>query len=159
MSNGTRQYVSFELDRGLYGFDIQTVKEVNPTTQITLVPRSLPHVRGLVNIRGQVVLVIDIAVLLGRGLRPVTGSSQVVILKTSQEIRRVRALARDLSPERFPDKPVGFLVDRIGDVVTVEEGRLEATPPHLGECEAKYVQGVMHLEDRLMVVLNAVEML
>jgi purine-binding chemotaxis protein CheW len=159
VSDGTRQYVSFELDGGLYGFDIQTVKEVNPSTHVTFVPRSPPHIRGLVNIRGQVVLVIDIAVLLGRGLRPITSSSQVVILKTCQEIRRVRSLAKDLSPERFPDKPVGFLVDRIGDVVAVEEGRLQATPPHLDEGEAKYVQGVVHLDNRLLVVLNAVEML
>lgn len=158
MIDGTRQYVSFELDRGLYGFDIQTVKEVNPSTDITFVPRSPQHIRGLVNIRGQVVLVIDIAVLLGRELRPITASSQVVILKTAQEIRRVRALAKELSPERFPDKPVGFLVDRIGDVITVDAGRLETPPPHLGDGEARYVQGVVHLEDRLLVVLNAVEM-
>jgi purine-binding chemotaxis protein CheW len=156
--NGSRQYVSFELDRGLYGFDIQTVKEVNPSTHITFVPRSPQHIRGLVNIRGQVVLVIDIAVLLDRGLRPITASSQVVILKTAQEIRRVRSLAKELSPEQFPDKPVGFLVDRIGDVITVDDGRLEAPPPHLRDGEARYVQGVVHVEDRLLVVLNAVEM-
>jgi purine-binding chemotaxis protein CheW len=159
VSDGIRQYVSFELDRGLYGFDIQTVKEVNPSTDITFVPRSPPHIRGLVNIRGQVVLVVDISVLLGRGVRPITSSSQVVILKTSQEIRRVRSLAADLSPERFPDKPVGFLVDRIGDVIAVQEGRVQSTPPHLDEAEAKYVQGVVYLDDRLLVILNAVEML
>jgi purine-binding chemotaxis protein CheW len=159
VSNGTRQYVTFELDRGLYGFDIQAVKEVNPSTQITFVPRSPQHIRGLINIRGQVVMVVDIAVLLGRGLRPVTSFSQVVILKTAQEIRRVRSLAKDLSPVRFPDKPVGFLVDRIGDVITVEDGGLLQTPPHLNDCETKYVQGVVQLPDQLLVVLNAVEML
>ena len=159
MIDGTRQYVTFELDRGLYGFDIQAVKEVNPSTQVTFVPRSPQHIRGLINIRGQVVLVVDIAVLLGRGPRPITSLSQVVILKTAQEIRRVRSLAKDLTPARFPDKPVGFLVDRIGDVLTVEEGGLLATPPHLNDCETKYVQGVVQLPDRLLVVLNAVEML
>lgn len=159
MSNEVRQYVTFQLDGGLYGFDIQAVKEVNPSTQITFVPRSAQHIRGLINIRGQVVLVVDIAVLLGRAPRPITGQSQVVILKTAQEIRRVRSLAKDLAPARFPDKPVGFLVDRIGDVLTVEAGGLLAPPPHLNDWEAKFVQGVIQLPDRLLVVLNAVEML
>lgn len=159
MSNASLRYVSFELAGNLYGFEIQIVKEVNPHTGITPVPRSAPHIRGLVNIRGQVVLVIDIAVLFGRPPRPVTVTSQVVILKTASEIKRLRRVNMNVSPERFGDKPVGFLVDRIGDVVTLEAERLEPAPSHLAECDARYVQGVVHLEDRLLVILNPAEML
>ena len=159
MSDSLLHYVSFELERRLYGFDIQIVKEVNPHTVITPVPRSAPHLRGLVNIRGQVILVIDIAVLLGHPSRPVTATSQVVILKTGPEIKRLRRAGKHLLSDRFGDKPVGFLVDRIGDVMTVAEDRLGAAPPHLTECDARYVQGVVHLEDRLLVILNAAEML
>ena len=155
MTDGLLKYVSFELDRHLYGFDIQIVKEVNPSTQITPVPRSAPHIRGLVNIRGQVVLVIDIAVLFGHGSRPISASSQIVILKTGAEIKRLRLAGPHLRSEQYGDKPVGFLVDRIGDVIQVEA----ATPPHLAEGDARYVRGVVHLDNRLLVVLNAAEML
>jgi len=159
LSNGTRQYVSFDLDGRLYGLDIRIVKEVNPNTVIALVPRSPEHIRGLVNIRGQVVLVIDVAVVFGKAARPVTDTSQIIIFKTAQEIRQVRNIDDSLALARFGDKPVGFLVDGIGDVVTVTESNIAPPPPHLTECNARYVEGVVQLEERLLVILNATNML
>lgn len=159
MSNGTRQYVSFELDGRLFGLDIRIVKEVNPNTRIAHVPRSPAHIRGLVNIRGQVVLVVDVSVVFGRGARPITESSQIVILKTTQEIQANRNLDGSVSPGWFSDKPLGFLVDRIGDVLTVERGELSPPPPHLEEAISRFVEGVVGVDDRLLVVLNAAEML
>ncbi len=159
MNSGTRQYVSFELDGRLFGLDIRIVKEVNRNTQITSVPRSPEHIRGLVNIRGQVVLVIDVAVVLGQPPRPITELSQVVILKTAQEIQTNRNLDGIVSAALFSDKPVGFLVDRVGDVVTVERGELSPPPPHLEEANARFVEGVLRLEGQLLVVLSAAEML
>ncbi|OGV71984.1 MAG: hypothetical protein A3K19_22180 [Lentisphaerae bacterium RIFOXYB12_FULL_65_16] len=159
MAEGMRQFVSFELDRRLYGLPICAVKEVNPNTQVTPVPRSPQHIRGLVNIRGQVVLVIDTAVIFGWPRRPITESSHILILKTAQEVQRIRNLDGGMRAERFSDKPVGFLADRIGDVVTVDAAALEPPPPHLPESIVRYVEGVVRLGDGLLVVLNAPELL
>ena len=62
-----------EYNRWLSRFFVCIVKEINPSLRITTVPRTPPAVRGLVNIRGQVVLVMDLAVIFGRQQRPVTG--------------------------------------------------------------------------------------
>ena len=159
MNSGTRQFVSFGLDGGTYGLDIRIVKEVNPDTRITAVPRSNKHIRGVVNIRGQVVLVIDVAVGVGRAARPVTGTSHIIILKTAQEIRRVWDAAAEQHADRFGDKPIGLLVDRIGDVVTVDGSQVAPAPPHLSEVNAQYVEGVVRLREGLLVVLSAAEIL
>lgn len=154
-----REFVSFELEGELYALDIRAVKEVNPNCRIAPVPRSPDNIRGLVNIRGQVVLVLDIAVTFGRDARPITRDSQIVILKTSQELKRIRGLSEAVAAERFSDKPIGFLVDRIGDVITVDAARIEDAPPHLAKCNARFVSGVVYMDDRLLIALDPAEML
>ena len=164
MDAGTRQYVSFVLDGRLYGLDIAVVKEVNPTTTITSAPRSPGHIRGLVNVRGQVVMVIDIAVVFGRAPRPVTEESHIIILKMARELQQVRGLPAGVQIARFGDKPIGFLVDRIGDVISADESELAPAPPHMLQSNARYILGVIRLKlkkgrEGPLIVLNAAEML
>jgi len=159
VNDKVRQFVSFQLEGNLYGLDIRIVKEVNLNTSICPVPRSSRQIRGLVNIRGQVVLVVDIAVVFGRPPRPITNTSQVVILKTIQELKRIQDLDVRLLPEKHCDKPIGFLVDKIGDVITLEESQIGGPPPHLKECNARFVEGVAHVDERPLVILVAAEML
>ena len=153
--NEARQFISFFLEDRLYGLDIRIVKEINTNTRLTEVPRTAPHIRGLVNIRGQVVLVMDIAVIFGRRPRPVTGLSQVVILKTAAEIRAVRGPSDSLDPTPFGDRAVSFLVDRIGDVTGVSAGGIEPVPAHVEEANARYFAGVIRQPEGLQMILDA----
>jgi purine-binding chemotaxis protein CheW len=153
------QLVSFYVDERLYGLDIRVVKEINPNVEITPVPHTQPHIRGLVNIRGQVVLVIDVAVVLGRPLRPVTPESHIVILKTAAELARVESLGDWAAVAAFGDKPVAILVDRIRDVVTIRADELEKVPAHLDEANARCFAGLVRWDEEVQVVLRAEEML
>jgi len=153
------QFVSFHLEKRLYGVDIRLVKEVNPRAEITPVPRTPEHIRGLVNVRGQVVLVMDIAAIFGRECRPITSDSQVVILKTARELAGVGELPDDLDVTRFGDKPLGFLIDQVGDVVKVAAKDVKPPPQHLEELKSKYHGGVVRLGDKLLVLLRVGEML
>lgn len=153
------QFISFDLGGTFYGLDVLVVKEVSANTELTPVPRAAGHVRGLVTIRGEVVLVVDVAVVFGRKSRPVTPDSRIIILRTAPELRRSRFAESGADPTVFGDKPAGFLVDRIGDVLTLEEDAVAPPPPHLKREAARFVQGVVHLEGRTLVVLNAVEVL
>ena len=153
------QFVSFYLDRFLYGFDIRIIKEVNPTLEISPVPRTPPHIRGLVNIRGQVVLVMDIAVTFGRSPRPITSESKIIILKTDAELRKVRDYESVRTYSLAGDKPVGLLVDKIGDVISIPRLDLEAAPHHLEELRARYFFGVARIEGELLMILDAGKLL
>ncbi len=149
------QFVSFYLEERLYGVDIRIVKEINPSQRITAVPRTPAVVRGLVNIRGQVVLVMDLAVIFGRAERPVTEDSQIVILKTAAEIKRVHGLGQEVDGTVFGDKPSGFIVDRIGDVTSVTAEDFKPPPAHLDQANARYFRGVVRRDDDLQIVLDA----
>ena len=153
------QIVSFFIDNRFYGLDIRIVKEITPFLRISLVPWAPPHLRGLVNIRGQVVLVMDIAVIFGRAHRPVTDSSHIVILKTASEIQRVTSIDSDNPWYLFGSKPFGILVDKIGDVIQVPAHGIEATPRHIEEDKARFFSGVFNLAEELLMLLDAGEIL
>jgi len=150
------QFISFYLDERMYGFDIKIVKEVNPNASIALVPLSSHTIRGLVNIRGQVILVMDIAVIFGAAPRPVTEQSRLVMLKTTQEMRNLSNAGSDEpDTQKFSDKTIGFLVDSIGDVVTISESIIEPAPPHLADRALPFIKGVANLDGEIMVILKA----
>jgi chemotaxis signal transduction protein len=106
-----------------------------------------------------VVLVKDIAIMFGRAPRPITDDSHIIILKTSTELAAVSTLGARFNSEVYGDKPVAFLVDRIGDVVTVPASDMEPAPLHVDEANAGYFAGVVYLGDRLQVILEAGTML
>jgi purine-binding chemotaxis protein CheW len=151
------QVVSFTLEERRYGLDVRIVKEINPIVDVTPVPLAPRFIRGLVNIRGQVVLVMDLAVIFGRRPRPVTEGSRIVILKTAAELKSVRAGA-EVDVE-LGDKPVGLLVDGIDDVVGVAGEAIEPVPPHLEASNARFFDGVVRLGDDLLMILDAREVL
>lgn len=149
-----RQFVSFTVGNSLYGFDILMVKEITPALGITPVPLMPGDVRGIVNIRGQVVLVLDISAILEENPRPPQGENQIIVLKTSREIAMLSDFTFDFDPEALGGKPTGFLVDAIGEIITVESGRLEGAPSHLGKLHTPFIKGVVRLDEPL-IVLNA----
>ena len=157
--NPDRQFVTFYVEDRLYGLDVRIAKEINPTVAITWVPRTPPYIKGLVNIRGQVVLVLDIAIIFGKGPQQIQEESQIVILKTGDELRAARQVGIDVEADPFGDKPIGLLVDRIGDVISVPDKQVEPPPQHLDEVNARYFSGVVKQGESLLVLLNAAEML
>ncbi len=154
-----RQLVTFRIDDDLFGFDIRIVKEIYPYTDFTAVPLAPDKIRGLINIRGQIVLVIDITVLFGRPPRSITPSSQLVIIKTRQELEQMSEISNHLPEGAWSDKPVAFVVDGIGDVVTIDATGLDRVPPHIPEKVATYLEGVVHVDDELLILLDAQQLL
>lgn len=150
----TLQFVTFYLGKAMFGMDIRFIKEVYPNVDLCLVPRSEKYVRGLVNIRGQVVLVMDIAVFFRHEPRQITDSSQIIIMKIARELNSIPSMDVEYKSEAFGDKAVGFIVDQIGDVLTIDADKLEPPPSHLSESNAKYFQGVVRLNNNVLLVLD-----
>lgn len=157
--NDALQFVSFYLEDRLFGLDIRVVKEIYPQVKLTPVPRTPSQLRGLVNIRGQVVLVMDIAVIFGRECRPISDESHIIILKTAAELANVPGLDPSVVQEAYGERPIGFVIDRVGDVVNVSQSEVEPPPPHLAECNARFVKAVLDQGDRLQLILKVDEVL
>jgi purine-binding chemotaxis protein CheW len=153
------QLIAFSLRGNLYGIDIRVVKEINPLTSITPVPKARRHIRGLVNIRGEVVLVMDLPVIFGGDSYGPPPGAQIVILKTAAELKRVRSASESFIDIELGDKPVGFIVDHVVDVVHVEEDAIEPVPPHLAPSMARCFDGAVRAQEGVQMILNAGQIL
>ena len=121
---GEKRFCTFFLGEECYGIDILTVREINRHVQITPARGAPPAVRGFLNLRGQIVTVIDPAVQLGYPKRELLPTSRLVILKTNADLARL-GLA-DLVTD---DELAGLWIDRISDVITVAVDQITPAPP------------------------------
>ncbi|HEU5005754.1 MAG TPA: chemotaxis protein CheW [Jatrophihabitantaceae bacterium] len=131
----TKQYATFWLGNGLYGIEVERVREVLRQQAITSVPLAPPTVAGLINLRGQVVTTVDLRERLQ--LRTRNGESQpmlVVVLVAGESI--------------------ALLVDRIGGVVDVSDDQFEPPPDTLTGTVRELVVGAYKLEGQLLLGLD-----
>ena len=150
------QFATFRVGEHLFGLDILGVREIIRVFNITPVPRSETHIRGLINLRGQIVTILDLAVRLGHEARPVVDSSHIVILK--HNAAAIQAQTQNANQPSTQDL-MGLLVDAIGDVVEAEAGLAEAPPANLSDAEERFLSGVLKTEAGLLVLLNLQELL
>ncbi len=128
--------VAFRLGESLFGFDVRLVQSVNILPPLTPVPHAPPAVRGCVNLRGQIHLVLDLKSLLGMGSTEAGPWTRLVVFKP------------------VLGDPFGVLVDRVGDVVALPADRVEGRPAEEGEAGG-LVAGIGKLEGELLVLLDA----
>ncbi|HYN93399.1 MAG TPA: chemotaxis protein CheW [Pilimelia sp.] len=131
----SRQYATFEVADQLFGVEVGEVQEVLSFSEYTSVPLAPPAVGGLFNLRGQVIAAVDLRVQLGLTGQTLEGPVMNVIL-------------------RGDDGPVSLLVDRIGEVLDLDEGSFEPPPDNLTGPARKLVVGTFKLADRLMLALD-----
>jgi len=152
-----KHFITFFLGDDYFGIDILLVRESYRNTDITPVAMGPDFVRGLLNLRGQVVTVLDMGVRLNIGKRKLTELSNIIILKTNHELSRME-IDEPLTDSTTPDQ-VGLLVDRIGDVITIDDSEIEQAPGHAGRVEGRFLSGVIKLDARLLVTLKLSEVL
>lgn len=149
----TREFPTFWVQDSHCGVDILLVREIIQPTHITPVQRAAPAVRGLVNLRGQIVTIIDLRVCLGMPARAIDASSHIVILKREDELLPVRQ--RTGRPHlRTSIDSAGLLVDAIGDIVTVEDDQIAPVPANLEVVEQRFIEGVLKLPENLLMLLS-----
>ncbi|HKT02312.1 MAG TPA: chemotaxis protein CheW [Rugosimonospora sp.] len=130
------QYATFEVADQLFGVTVDAVQEVLSFNEYTAVPLAPKAVGGLFNLRGQVIAAVDLRVQLGLQAQSLDGAVMNVIL-------------------RGDDEPVSLLVDRIGEVIDLDESTFEPPPDTLTGAARDLVVGTFKLQDRLMLALNA----
>ncbi len=150
----THGLASFRVDDALFAVQIRLVREINRHLDLTVVRRAPEHVRGLINLRGQLVTIVDLGARLGLGLRDVGASSHLIVLKTNTELVEIGA-----AELRTSDDKVGLLVDEIGDVVSPTEHDLEPPPAHLDDTGAEHLAGVCKRDAQTVTVLDVESLL
>jgi len=135
-----KQFSTFLVDRLLFGVGVEKVQEVIRYQGMTRVPLAPPVVRGLINLRGQIVTAIDLRRRLDLRERASTDLPMNVVI-------------------RHEDGAVSLLVDEIGDVLEVEEEAFELSPGTLSGEARELIHGVYKLKDTLLIALDTDKML
>ena len=131
----SRQFATFEVAGQLFGVEVHTVQEVLSYNEYTPVPLAPPAVGGLFNLRGQVIAAVDLRVQLGLVRQAMQGPVMNVILRGDSE-------------------PVSLLVDRIGEVVDLDDEAFEGPPDTLSGPTRELVTGTFKMDGRLMLALD-----
>ena len=131
----SRQFATFEVADQLFGVEVHTVQEVLSYNEYTPVPLAPPAVGGLFNLRGQVIAAVDLRVQLGLARQAMKGPVMNVILRGDGE-------------------PVSLLVDRIGEVVDLDDEAFEGPPDTLSGPTRELVTGTFKMDGRLMLALD-----
>ena len=148
-----KQFVTFRLDEQLFGVDVLLVREINQQMDLTQVQQAPDYVRGLINLRGHIVTILDLGIRLGIAPRQIDQQSHNVVLKRDDELVSVRSQGDREVLKTGPDA-AGLLVDAVGDVVAVPESEVEPPPASIGEVSGRFLSGVVKLEGDLLVLLN-----
>lgn len=134
------QWVTFRLDNETYGINVMQVQEVLRHTEIAPVPGAPSYVLGIINLRGNVVTVIDTRQRFGLTPAPITDNTRIVIIEADKQV-------------------VGILVDSVAEVVYLRQSEIE-TAPNVGTDEsAKFIQGVCNKNNELLILVDLEKMM
>jgi len=133
--------IVFTLAHEEYGIEVDKVRTIERMVPITRVPKTPVFVKGVINLRGIVIPVIDLRGRFGLAETETTENSRIIIVAAN-------------------DLEVGFIVDSANDVMDVMSDTIEVPPEVLGGIKAKYISGVAKIGDsRLLILLNLAEVL
>lgn len=128
------QFVSFRVADEEFAIPIHAVREINRLLEITRVPHSPEFVEGVVNLRGQVVPVLNLRTRLGLPSWEWDRDTWIIVVESKGAV-------------------AGIIVDRVSEVLRVPRGMIEPPPPAVGSVERNYIESVVKFDNRLLVLL------
>ncbi len=133
--DGLLQLVTFSVDGEEFGIEILIVKEIIRFMESTKVPNAPEFVEGVINLRGQIIPVIDMRKRFGLASATRDQHTRIIVV----EIQSLRA---------------GFIVDAVSEVLRIPAGTVEPAPPMVAGIDSEFIRGVGKLDDRLLILLD-----
>ncbi len=134
------QWVTFRLDAEKYGINVMSVQEVLRMTEIAPVPGAPDYVLGIINLRGNVVTVIDTRKRFGLSDKEADEQTRIVIIEAENQV-------------------VGILVDSVAEVADLQGSQIESAPNVGNDESARYIQGVSSQESELLILIDVNKLL
>jgi purine-binding chemotaxis protein CheW len=135
-----RQFVEFKLGEETYGVDILQVKTIERMMPITRVPKAPQFVEGVINLRGDIVPVIDLKKRFDLPKREETDNTRIIIVNVE-------------------DITVGMIVDSATEVIQLPQNAIEMAPSIVAGIDADFLQGVGKIGDKLLIILDLLKIL
>ncbi|WP_285359144.1 chemotaxis protein CheW, partial [Vibrio sp. D406a] len=129
------QWVTFQLEEETYGINVMQVREVLRYTEIAPVPGAPDYVLGIINLRGNVVTVIDTRSRFGLMEGEVTDNTRIIVIESERQV-------------------IGILVDSVAEVVYLRSSEIDTTPSVGTDESAKFIQGVSNRDGKLLILVD-----
>lgn len=129
------QWVTFQLESETYGINVMQVREVLRYSEIAPVPGAPDYVIGIINLRGNVVTVIDTRSRFGLMQGEISDNTRIVIIEADKQV-------------------IGILVDSVAEVVYLRSSEIDSTPSVGTEESSKFIQGVSNREGELLILVD-----
>ncbi len=133
------EWVTFFLEDEKYGVNVLLVREVLKNTEIAPVPGAPDYVLGIINLRGNVVTVVDTRKRLGLGEKETDESTRIVVIEMDEQV-------------------LGIVVDSVAQVADLRESEIEYAPNVGNDESSKYIHGVSNQNDELLILLDMEKM-
>jgi purine-binding chemotaxis protein CheW len=129
------ELISFAIDDDQYGVDIMAVREIKGWSEITHLPKQPDYVRGVLNLRGVMVPIIDLRCRFGQGLTEATPMHIVIIVQVE-------------------DMQVGLLADRVLDIVSFEASQVQPVPRAAQSARIDFLSGLVTIEGGMIAIID-----
>ena len=138
-TSNANQFLTFTLDGEQYAIGVAKVREVLEYTKITRLPRTAVFMKGIINLRGAGVPVIDLRLKFGLAETPITKDTSIIVMEVDSGEGKVI---------------VGALADAVHEVVEIEEGAIEPAPRFGTRLAAEFIRGVGKREETFVILLD-----
>jgi purine-binding chemotaxis protein CheW len=133
------KFLTFELDDEVYGVGILKVKEIIGIMDITPVPQSPHYMKGVLNLRGKIIPVVDLRLKFGFAERAYTERTCIIVVELSQAEGKML---------------VGIIVDAVSEVTNIAETDVEETPDFGSTFAADYIHGMAKIKGKVVILLD-----
>lgn len=130
----TRQLITFQLGDQILGVDIMAIREIRAWSPATPLPNVPQYVRGVVNLRGIVLPVLDLRHRLGWGMTDPTARHVIIVVQIGEQLQ-------------------GIIVDAVNDIATVHSENMQALPDVGDNAASAFLEGLATIDDRMIMVL------
>jgi purine-binding chemotaxis protein CheW len=130
-----RELISFRIGAQEFCVDIMEVREIRGWTPATALPQAPPFVRGVINLRGAVLPIVDLGSRLGLGAAEPTARHVIIVAQVQNQV-------------------VGLLVDAVSDILTVTDAMIQPAPDVASELVRMFVRGLLAIEGRMVSFIS-----
>jgi purine-binding chemotaxis protein CheW len=129
------QYLTFQLGDELYGVDILRVQEIKGYTTVTKIPNTPPHIKGVLNLRGTIVPIVELRTKFGMPTIDYTMFTVIVVVVVKEKI-------------------MGLVVDAVSDVLNIDQKDIQAAPQFGARVDVSFLNGIGKSGDKLVALLD-----
>lgn len=133
------KYLTFCLDAEVYGLEILRVREIIGLMDITPVPRTPDHIRGVINLRGKIIPVVDLRLMFGLDSTPDSEQTCIIVVDITTDDRSYQ---------------LGLLVDAVSEVLDINQNQIEPAPEFGSDTDVRFIDGLAKTGENVTLLLN-----